>query len=61
MYGKANRWVAEMEEIAGFLEGDPAAAQIYEGMARLYTRLAVDAAGPRRETGALDAFLGNRQ
>jgi 3-hydroxyisobutyrate dehydrogenase-like beta-hydroxyacid dehydrogenase len=60
MYGKAYRWVAEMEEIAGFLAEDPAAAKVYEGMAELYTRLAADAAGPRREIEALDAFLAAR-
>jgi 3-hydroxyisobutyrate dehydrogenase-like beta-hydroxyacid dehydrogenase len=37
---KAYRWVAEMEEIAAFLEGDPPAQDIYRGIARLYERLA---------------------
>lgn len=40
MFPKAYRWVAEMEEIAAFLAADPSAPQIYEGMARLYERLA---------------------
>jgi L-threonate 2-dehydrogenase len=60
MYGKAYRWVAEMEEIAGFLGADGA---IYEGAARLYARLAADAERPapeRREIAALDGFLGQR-
>lgn len=40
MYPKAYRWVAEMEEIAAFGEGDSAAQRIYRGLARLYARLA---------------------
>jgi putative dehydrogenase len=57
MYSKAYRWVAEMEEIAGFVGADGA---IYEGAARLYERLAADAAKPqkdRQEVAALDAFV----
>ena len=60
MYGKAYRWVAEMEEIARFAEQDPGAAEIYRGAARLYERLAADAAGDRQEVEALDRFLGRR-
>jgi len=60
MYGKAYRWVAEMEEIARFAEADPGAAEIYQGAARLYERLAADAAGNREEIEALDRFLGRR-
>jgi 3-hydroxyisobutyrate dehydrogenase-like beta-hydroxyacid dehydrogenase len=40
MYPKAYRWVAEMEEIAEFLEADPTAPAIYEGVARFYERIA---------------------
>jgi putative dehydrogenase len=57
MYAKAYRWVAEMEEIAGFVGPD---AKIYEGFAGLYDRLADDAAtvsGQGPEIAALDAFL----
>ena len=60
MYSKAYRWVAEMEEIAQFVGEDPAARQFYEGAARLYERLAADAAKPqtdRQEIAALDAFV----
>jgi len=57
MYPKAYRWVAEMEEIAGFVGEDAAAEKIFEGAAGLYTRLAADVAGNRLETGALTAFL----
>jgi hypothetical protein len=46
MFPKAYRWVAEMEEIAAFLDGDAAAQQIYRGAARLYERLAQAAATP---------------
>jgi len=48
MYPKAYRWVAEMEEIAAFAAADPAAAQIYQGLARLYERLATAAAEGER-------------
>jgi L-threonate 2-dehydrogenase len=40
MYPKAYRWVAEMEEIADFLQGDAAAPAIYDGMAQFYDRIA---------------------
>jgi 3-hydroxyisobutyrate dehydrogenase-like beta-hydroxyacid dehydrogenase len=53
MFPKAYRWVAEMEEIAAFLAGDPAAQHIYQGTARLYERLAQGAEG---ELGALADF-----
>ncbi|MFI5012186.1 MAG: DUF1932 domain-containing protein [Hyphomicrobiales bacterium] len=60
MYPKAYRWVAEMQEIAEFLEDDKAAADIFQGLARLYERLAADHASAKIETGALDAFLTPR-
>ena len=44
MLPKAYRWVAEMREIAAFLGPDDPAALIYEGVARLYERLADDRA-----------------
>ena len=56
MYSKAYRWVAEMEEIAAFVGEDPAARQFYLAAAELYTRIAADWDGERKETGALDAF-----
>jgi L-threonate 2-dehydrogenase len=55
MYPKAYRWVAEMEEIAAFLDEDPAARQMFLGAARLYERLA-GAAGVG-DIAALDDFL----
>jgi hypothetical protein len=61
MYPKAYRWVAEMEEIAEFAGEDAAARQIFEGVARLYERLAADVAGTKKETDALTAFLSRRE
>lgn len=42
MFPKAYRWVAEMREIAEFLDGDDRGAMIYEGAARLYERIAAE-------------------
>jgi 3-hydroxyisobutyrate dehydrogenase-like beta-hydroxyacid dehydrogenase len=53
MYSKAYRWVGEMEEIAAFLEADPAAAQMFHGAAALYERLSKG----DDETAVLSAFL----
>ncbi len=58
MFPKAYRWASEMEEIAAFTAEDPAVAAIYQGMARLYERLAADQAADKREVGALAAFVG---
>jgi putative dehydrogenase len=57
MYQKAYRWVAEMEEIADFLQGDPPAAEMFRGAAALYERLAGDGSGATPETAALSRFL----
>src|SRR5579871_5425385 len=40
MYDKAYRWVAEMQEIADFLEQNPPSHDIYVAVARLYDYLA---------------------
>ncbi len=56
MYGKAYRWVAEMEEIAGFVADDPAARALFEAAARFYEAIAADHEGPRRETDRLTGF-----
>jgi putative dehydrogenase len=45
MFGKAYRWVAEMEEISAFL-GDLPATPIYQGAAQLYAHIAADQAAP---------------
>jgi len=57
MYPKSYRWVAEMEEISQFLAGDEAAAKMFEGLAKLYARIAADFASAKVETASLDAFL----
>jgi L-threonate 2-dehydrogenase len=57
MYSKAYRWVAEMEEIAGFVDEDEAGNQIFSGAADLYDRIAEDFDASRAETGALTKFL----
>jgi uncharacterized membrane-anchored protein len=60
MYPKAYRWVAEMEEIAAYLEADPAGAEIYQGAAHLYERLAAARAAGGAEIETLDAFLARK-
>jgi len=57
MFGKAYRWVGEMEEIAAFVSGDTAAEQIFRGAAELYKRIALDGETTGEETGALKTFL----
>jgi putative dehydrogenase len=57
MYGKAYRWVAELDEIASFVGEDHPEHEMLAAAARLYERIAEDFAGGKAETGALDAFL----
>jgi 3-hydroxyisobutyrate dehydrogenase-like beta-hydroxyacid dehydrogenase len=57
MYGKAYRWVAEMEEIAGFLKDDESGRRFFESAAHLYERLARDGITDRAEVSMLSAFL----
>ncbi len=57
MYDKAYRWVAEMEEISGFVGEGTTDAQVHAAFARFYERIAADHAGPKAETAALSAFL----
>jgi 3-hydroxyisobutyrate dehydrogenase-like beta-hydroxyacid dehydrogenase len=59
MLPKAYRWVAEMQQIRQFVGADPAAADIYEGAAKLYERLALDFAGERVETRAFGDFFSS--
>jgi len=56
MFSKAYRWVAEMEEVAEFVQRD---APMFEAMARLYERLAADDAGPKAETHILSHFFSD--
>jgi L-threonate 2-dehydrogenase len=57
MPAKAYRWIAEMQEIAGFVAQDPAARALYEGAANFYQRMADDFAGDREAAAALTEFL----
>jgi L-threonate 2-dehydrogenase len=61
MYSKAYRWVAEMEEISGFVGEDPAGAQFYQAAARLYERIAADYEGDNKEPAMLDAFCAKKE
>jgi 3-hydroxyisobutyrate dehydrogenase-like beta-hydroxyacid dehydrogenase len=56
---KAYRWVAEMQEIAGFVGEDPAAHELYQGAAHFYERIAEDFAADKNAVAALAAFLRN--
>jgi 3-hydroxyisobutyrate dehydrogenase-like beta-hydroxyacid dehydrogenase len=58
---KAYRWVAEMQEIAGFVGEDPSAHELYQGAAHFYEAIAEDfESGKRTNTAALLEFLGKR-
>jgi 3-hydroxyisobutyrate dehydrogenase-like beta-hydroxyacid dehydrogenase len=57
MYGKAYRWVAELDEIAGFVGDNLPEHEIFAASARLYERLAADLEGGKDEIGALDRFV----
>jgi putative dehydrogenase len=61
MHSKAYRWVAEMEEIAGFVDEDPTAEQFFRAAARLYERIAGDYERDRLECAVLDTFCQVRQ
>jgi putative dehydrogenase len=58
MFPKAYRWVAEMEEIAHFLEADAPAKDIYRAIGRLYERMAAlqEQGGADGELAELQAF-----
>ena len=59
MIPKVYRWVAEMQEIAGFLGPDHPASQIYEGFAKWFEHLARDAKGEAVDASLLKAFAAN--
>ncbi|MEW6640674.1 MAG: prephenate dehydrogenase/arogenate dehydrogenase family protein [Pseudomonadota bacterium] len=64
MIPKAYRWVAEMQEIAGFLGPDHPASAVYEGLAKLFEHIAGDAGGEGADTARLRAFaasIGSRK
>jgi L-threonate 2-dehydrogenase len=57
MPAKAHRWIAEMQEIAGFVGDDPAARELYRGAAHFYERMAEDFCGDQNAIAALTDFL----
>jgi len=57
MFPKAYRWVAEMEEIAGFVGEDPAGEAMFRGTAQLYARLAADFAAAEGQIELLTDFF----
>ncbi len=58
MPAKAYRWIAEMQEIAGFVGDDPAARELYQGAAHFYERIAEDFTAEKNDVAALRQFLG---
>jgi L-threonate 2-dehydrogenase len=57
MPAKAYRWVAEMEEIAGFVGAGSSAHELYEAAAHFYAHMAEDFAATKQDAAALEAFL----
>ena len=57
MPAKAYRWIAEMQEIAGFVGDDPAACELYQGAAHFYERIAEDFTAEKKDVAALRDFL----
>jgi 3-hydroxyisobutyrate dehydrogenase-like beta-hydroxyacid dehydrogenase len=57
MYGKAYRWVAELDEVSGFVGEEHPEHEMFAASARLYERLAADLDGNKDEIGALDRFV----
>lgn len=57
MYGKAYRWVAELNEIAAFVGKDHDESAMLAAAARLYERIAADHEGGKDEIKVLDRFL----
>jgi len=58
MYPKAYRWVAELDEIAGFVGKDHPEHAMFSAAARFYEEMAKDVRGNNTETAALDKFIG---
>jgi putative dehydrogenase len=59
MPAKAYRWVAEMQEIAGFVGDDPAAGEIFAGAAHFYERIAEDFAADGKDVESLLKLVGS--
>ena len=60
---KAYRWVAEMEEIATFLQGDAGAQEMYRGIAQFYQQIAAVVAEPKSgdAVAQLNEFCAERE
>jgi 3-hydroxyisobutyrate dehydrogenase-like beta-hydroxyacid dehydrogenase len=58
MYGKAYRWVAEMNEISNFVGEEFAESEMLSAASRFYERMAADEAGRKEEIALVDKFLG---
>lgn len=57
MFGKVERWVPELEEIASFVGSDRVESGIYEQIARFFAYLAADVKGERRDIGVLGSLF----
>lgn len=57
MYGKAYRWVAELDEIASFVGNERAEHEMLAAAARLYERIAEDVETQKTEVDELNRFL----
>jgi L-threonate 2-dehydrogenase len=57
MYGKAYRWVAEMEEVSDFAGDNVPAKEMYAAIAEFYEHLAADFAAEQKDIAALKAFI----
>jgi putative dehydrogenase len=57
MYGKAYRWVAEMDEISVFIGEEFAESEMLAMAARFYERIAADEAGGKDEIKVMEKFL----
>jgi 3-hydroxyisobutyrate dehydrogenase-like beta-hydroxyacid dehydrogenase len=53
IFPRAWRWAPEMREIAEFGAAEPGAAEVFEGFALFYERLAVDLSGERKDFATL--------
>lgn len=58
MYSKAYRWVAELDEISGFVGKDHPEHAMFAAAARFYEEMAKDFDGANQDTAALDKFIG---
>jgi len=57
MYGKAYRWVAELDEIAAFVGQEHDESAMLAAAARFYERIATDVDSEKKEVSEMDQFL----